>query len=382
MAPSFFPYTHLLPLCPCQERCLDLFHELVLDRVAQAGPTVVPPHGPALPSGEPGVPREVVTALGALSHRGGPAPACLTRLCSLLAKKGRLQPGVAAALQRVIIVAERWGTSRPQAPRGAWLLLAETSAHTPGAVSWEFLQSRWQKLGESEEGRKSGEAGRSRGAAGQERNLASASAAVEDRVCLLRTIVHVAACFPEDAAARLASDLLAKLYGFALRPSDVGPHVDALVVLCARTPGGQAQLRHTTATLLDRAADLLAAYVRTGADSEQAALLDAPPAPNSRAAVPSEAAVETALFTVGALVQAASDGPPPPRLVTLVQSLVAAPSSGRAVPRVAAHAWVALGKLCLVDERLAKRCMPLLVQVREGGRGERRADPGIAEKTK
>lgn len=27
-----------------------------------------------------------------------------------------------------------------------------------------------------------------------------------------------------------------------------------------------------------------------------------------------------------------------------------------------AHAWVALGKLCLVDEALAKRCVPLLVQ--------------------
>ena len=27
-----------------------------------------------------------------------------------------------------------------------------------------------------------------------------------------------------------------------------------------------------------------------------------------------------------------------------------------------AHAWVALGKLCLTDERLAKKCVPLFVQ--------------------
>ena len=27
-----------------------------------------------------------------------------------------------------------------------------------------------------------------------------------------------------------------------------------------------------------------------------------------------------------------------------------------------AHAWVALGKLCLASEELAKRCVPLLVQ--------------------
>ncbi len=27
-----------------------------------------------------------------------------------------------------------------------------------------------------------------------------------------------------------------------------------------------------------------------------------------------------------------------------------------------AHAWVALGKLCLTDEALAKKCVPLFVQ--------------------
>lgn len=30
-----------------------------------------------------------------------------------------------------------------------------------------------------------------------------------------------------------------------------------------------------------------------------------------------------------------------------------------------AHAWIALGKLCLVDEALAKKCVPLFVQVRK-----------------
>ena len=29
-----------------------------------------------------------------------------------------------------------------------------------------------------------------------------------------------------------------------------------------------------------------------------------------------------------------------------------------------AHAWIALGKVCLVDEGLAKKCVPLFVQVR------------------
>jgi condensin-2 complex subunit D3 len=38
---------------------------------------------------------------------------------------------------------------------------------------------------------------------------------------------------------------------------------------------------------------------------------------------------------------------------------------GRLVPAcVQAHAWIALGKVCLVDENLAKKCVPLFVQVR------------------
>jgi hypothetical protein len=39
-------------------------------------------------------------------------------------------------------------------------------------------------------------------------------------------------------------------------------------------------------------------------------------------------------------------------------------SGKRAVPMVLqAHTWVAFGKLCLVDEALAKKCVPLFVQV-------------------
>jgi condensin-2 complex subunit D3 len=38
---------------------------------------------------------------------------------------------------------------------------------------------------------------------------------------------------------------------------------------------------------------------------------------------------------------------------------------GRLVPAcVQAHAWIALGKVCLMDENLAKKCVPLFVQVR------------------
>lgn len=57
--------------------------------------------------------------------------------------------------------------------------------------------------------------------------------------------------------------------------------------------------------------------------------------------------------SLGGLTQPGSDVP-------------AAAASGRPVPAcVQAHAWISLGKVCMVDEALAKKCVPLFVQVRE-----------------
>jgi condensin-2 complex subunit D3 len=347
---------------------------------------VVPPRGDTRAAGDQAVPKEVATVLGALTHQGGPPRNCIVRFCSLLAAKGRVKPGVAKALQRVIIVSERWGTGLAQdrggkgdwpAPKGAWLLLAELSAHTPAAVSWEFLQSRWEKLGRSEGEGEGGDRTQGAGApGGQKGGESSSSAAAEDRGCLLNTIVNVAARFPEEAAAQLAVDLLGKLRQFSLRPSDVGPHLEALVVLRKRSSQGAAQMGEWASELVGKAGDLLGAYVLSKSASPRSDPSYPPPADphagGSSGPAPSERTVEAALFTVGALVQACS-GPVPPRLVTLVQALVAAGPEGRYPPQVTAHAWVALGKLCLADERLAKRCMPLLVQVRRRrGRQTRR----------
>eukprot|EP00271_Cylindrocystis_brebissonii_P002005 TRINITY_DN1235_c0_g2_i1.p1 TRINITY_DN1235_c0_g2~~TRINITY_DN1235_c0_g2_i1.p1 ORF type:complete len:992 (-),score=205.31 TRINITY_DN1235_c0_g2_i1:809-3391(-) len=99
--------------------------------------------------------------------------------------------------------------------------------------------------------------------------------------------------------------------------------------------------------------------------------------------------VGSVLFTCGAVVltSAESAGGLPRQLVTLVQALLPSrlasrpastwggPSGAdrngigegiatrREIPAsVRAHAWLALGKLCLVDHELAKRCLPLFVQ--------------------
>jgi len=91
--------------------------------------------------------------------------------------------------------------------------------------------------------------------------------------------------------------------------------------------------------------------------------------------------VVTAIFTVGALAvvcPTAKAGP----LVTILQALVIPKKSlpgkenngseaegvhflGKVSPEVCVQAWVALSKLCLADEDLAKRCLPFFFQARE-----------------
>jgi hypothetical protein len=122
-----------------------------------------------------------------------------------------------------------------------------------------------------------------------------------------------------------------------------------------------------------------------------AAAAAAPPAQQWKAAV--------ALFTAGEIAVLRVTKPPF-ALALLVQALTATPSpaqrpgginaaaatqaavgngmthgtqvqgepAGAAEGQVdlAAYAWVALGKLCMADEGLAKRAAPLFVQVREG----------------
>lgn len=66
--------------------------------------------------------------------------------------------------------------------------------------------------------------------------------------------------------------------------------------------------------------------------------------------------------------QQLAEGPSqqPPAVAAGAEAVGAA--GGRPVPAcVQAHAWIALGKVCLVDEGLAKKVVPLFVQVSEGG---------------
>jgi condensin-2 complex subunit D3 len=304
--------------------------------------------------------------------------------------------------------------SSAAAARGAWMLLREVAAQDPSAVSWRFLQARWGEL-----------LRRDAAAAAGGASSSSSGSAAEEGALLLMVISHAARNFPADQARALGEQLLRGLLSFALPPAVAGAHVAALHRLSgqqqqqAKASAATASCSAPWSRRVYAAAhEVLRRFVKvhsggsvamgaTQAAPASAADADAvaavPPAamtPAERAELQRSAAV--ALFTVGevALLRAAK---PPSGLIVLVQALTAPrllPSSSAAAdaaplpadaadedadadenadddfdalddpataggkpvpPALSAHAWAALGKACLADEPLAKRCVPRFV---------------------
>lgn len=134
-------------------------------------------------------------------------------------------------------------------------------------------------------------------------------------------------------------------------------------------------------TLLKKAGDILQSFVSESScqKPEQGGKVNSFITPEVRskkkaqACSPSEQ-IATVVFTIGAMV-IACPSERPGHIVTLLQALVApdnAPSKQLGgdrssfvkgvAPEVCVQVWVTLGKLCLADSDLAKRCIPLFMQ--------------------
>jgi condensin-2 complex subunit D3 len=250
-----------------------------------------------------------------------------------LARRGRIKGAALTALQ----VRLRGVSPGARDAAGAWALLGELTEACPSAADVPFLGRAWQH----------------------------AVASRAPTATLLRAVAHAAPAFAPDAAAALAAQLEARVAAFALPPDEAAAHLRALAPLAARAAGGAAgdAASAWASRLLRAACDALEAHLscrHTGAAAASAAT--------------------AALFAAGAtalLSPSAVRG----ELVTLVQALVAGGAEGGsgsgvggatcADDALSAHAWATLSKLCLADERLAKRCVPLFV--RELSSGARRS---------
>ncbi|GFZ21796.1 binding protein [Actinidia rufa] len=374
-----------------QEECENLFLELVLDRVSRAGNT----NFQNSKSVFYGFEREIELlfpegVLGLLKEicNGEVAP-WVKKICKSLGKKKRLKPKLASSLQNIIRTSESVWLSHSMpiekwtAPPGAWLLLSEASAFLSKAVDWEFLCHQWELLdkyapdGEVKSPLELGLADEE--VVGIESNSVAWAG---DRVCLLQTISNVSVDLPPEPAADLAHKLLQRIEEFNMHSTEVNAHVKALRTLCKRKASNPEEadglVMKWVQQLLSKASQILEMYMSKYSEANKDNTFLTPPVSGSRkgrraAASMSQAVI--AAYTIGSLV-IVCPSIDLKAIVPVLHTIITSGSSdpklnklpGTAVsikhtdPSLYIQAWLTMGKVCLVDGKLAKRYIPLFVQ--------------------
>ncbi|GLC77673.1 hypothetical protein PLESTF_001971200 [Pleodorina starrii] len=312
---------------------------------------------------------DVRQRLAALAQLGRAASSCLCRaLATLSAKKLLKGAQVAAGLEAFLTAgreaaAEEQGASatgkagarrtqqeteeerqQRRAARdqreGAWMVLVEVAGQDPSAPSWQFLHRCWTEL-------------QAAGAGG------GTEVSAQEGAMLLWVISHAASRFPAGDAANLASGLLEAILGFNLPAAAVAAHLAALHKL-TQADGGQAVVGSPAkwcARVQEACEEVLAKAMEARGNMSKTLATHC----------------QLALFTLGEVALLRETGLPSGAAVK-VQALTynrsgsqGGPAAGHvAQTAVSAHAWTCLGKMCMVEESLAKKCVPLLVQEMSG----------------
>ena len=165
----------------------------------------------------------------------------------------------------------------------------------------------------------------------------------------------------------------------------VDAHVKSLKNLCKRkaktTKEGDALILKWAQQLIRSAVDILDQYIRETSESARGHSFVTPLSSKSRGKKQTSASKSTseaviAVFTVGSLILACptanvkeitpllhtiiTSGNSEPRPKDLVGGTI---SFKELVPSLYIQSWVTLAKICLVDDKVAKRYIPIFVQV-------------------
>ncbi|KAI7736421.1 hypothetical protein M8C21_016094 [Ambrosia artemisiifolia] len=341
-----------------QEECENLFLELVLDRISRAGYNV---DDLSLSDGVLSLLKEICN---------GEVSPWVKKICTNLGKKKKLKPKVAVCLQNIIKKSESmWLTdSKPLekwlAPPGAWFLLSEVSGFLLKAVDWEFLYHHWQLLDKHE----------SSNAPLEEEDIESNSVDWAGD----RTISNVSVELPAEAAADLAHNLLKRIEDFSMHSMEVDAHVKALRTLCKRKAKDPQEADSLVIKwvhqLLSKASKTIQAYMTKDSENNKNNSLFTPQSGTRKGNRSSTtmskllAQATTAVYTIGSLVlvcPSADLKTITPILHNIITSGVSDPKhkkSPETAPSLYIQAWVAMGKICLADGKLAKQYIPLFVQ--------------------
>ncbi|KAK3189568.1 hypothetical protein Dsin_029129 [Dipteronia sinensis] len=375
-----------------QEECENLFLELVLDRVSRAGSTNHPHHNSNVKAKsivgdiEQSFPEGVLGLLKEICN--GEVSPWVKKICTSLGKKKRLKPNIAVALQDIIRSSESIWLSHSMpiekwtAPPGAWFLLSEVSAYLPKAVEWEFLHHHWRLLDKYGAGVefKSSFAPEDEHE-GEDGIVSNSVSWAGDRVFLLQTISNVSVELPPEPAADLAHNLLKRVEGFDMHPTEVNAHVKALRTLCKRKATNPEEADMLVLKwihqLLSKASQILEKYISKISVANKDSNFFTPPRSTRKGkkAAKSLSEAVTAVYTIGSLViicptadmnsitsllhTIITSGNSDPKLNKLPGPTV---SLKQTVPSLYIQAWLTMGKLCLADDNLAKRYIPLFVQ--------------------
>ncbi|KAJ6430909.1 hypothetical protein OIU84_018420 [Salix udensis] len=322
-----------------QEECENLFLELVLDRISRAG-------------------SEGIMVLLKEICNGEVAP-WVKKICTSLGKKKRLKPKMAIALQNIIKISESYWASNSMpiekwtAPPGAWFLLSEVSAYLSKAVDWEFLHHHWQLLDKYR-------------AVGElkspcpkeymhedEDGIESSSVAwASDRVFLLQTISNVSVELPPEPAAELAHNLLIRIEEFNMHSTEVNAHVKALRTLCKRKAldanEAESLVIKWVQQLLSKASRIMEKCIEGDSKINKRDAFFTPPR--------SATDTSTIIPLLHTIITSGNSDPKLSKLPGLQVYLK------QTAPSLYIQAWLTMGKICLADEELAKRYIPLFVQ--------------------
>ncbi|KAL7104932.1 hypothetical protein ACP275_07G013100 [Erythranthe tilingii] len=385
-----------------QEECENLFLELVLDRITRVGSSCSANYDPIAhdAKGKKNVSDTETELLYPEGVLGLLKEICdtevspwVTKICSGLGKKKKLQKRIVTSLQNIIRTSEtQWlkncmPIEKWTAPPGAWFLLSEVSAFLSKAVDWEFLHHHWQLLDKYKsvgqlQSPLPGEY------AGKDKiDLESSSVDwARDRVFLLQAISNVSMELPPEPAADLAQNLLQRLEGFNMHTTEVNAHVKALRTLCRRKASGQEEADNLVMRwvnqLQSKASKVLDTCMSEISDADRISALLTPQSTVRRkeprmSDTVSKLLANTiiAVYTIGSLVIIC----PSANLETIVPAIHAIITSGNSDPKsrkqtgpvvrvkqiapsLYLQAWLAMGKICLADGKLAKRYLPLFVQ--------------------
>ncbi|XP_061370588.1 uncharacterized protein LOC133313254 [Gastrolobium bilobum] len=383
-----------------QEECENMFQELVLDRISRAASATSSCRESISNRNMKGkdlekememlFPKGILYLLREICN--GEVSPWVRKICTNLGKKKRMNHKIVTALQNIIRVSESiWlNHSMPiekwTAPPGAWFLLSEVSAFLSKAVDWEFLHHHWQLLDKHEVEGEFKSPFLQKNASEEEESIECNSVAwASDRVFLLQTISNVSVELPPEPAADLAHNLLKRVGEFNMHSTEVDAHLKALKTLCKRKasnlPEAEALVLRWVHQVLSRGSKIIEKFISENSPQNTERSFFTPPTSGTRKG---RKAVEMskslskaviAIYTIGSLVivcPSADMSTVVPLLHTIITSGNSGPKLNKLpgpatsllqqAPSFYIQGWLAMGKLCLADGKLAKNYIPLFVQ--------------------